>query len=125
MNFPELSRNKREPQDADSVPLLVAFGGHGNDVDLDTQFVIAGADEDTINRRNVVKIAADREADMVGAGLDGVGRIEAGPAVMRAAPNGNPGMGRIRALQPRLAGRRYGAQIAADVSGRQAEPAQA
>ena len=45
--------------------------------------------------------------------------------MLGAAPHRNPGVGGVGALQARLARRRDGAQIAADIGRRQPEPAQA
>ena len=55
---------------------------------------------------------------------DIVGRVETDPAEALAAPQGYPGMGGVGALQARLARRRDGAQIAADIGRGQAEAAQ-
>ena len=70
------------------------------------------------------KSRADREHDVVVLDQEIVGRIETDPAELLAAPQRHPGMGGIGALQPRLARRRDGAQIAADIGRRQAEAAQ-
>lgn len=56
---------------------------------------------------------------------DVVGRIKPEPADLVAAPHRHPGVGGVGALQPRLARRRVGPQIAADVTGLAVEPAQA
>ena len=58
------------------------------------------------------------------AGDDAIGRVKADPAARSPAPQHDPGMHRIRPDQARLAGRRIGAQIAADIGGRQPGEAQ-
>ena len=55
----------------------------------------------------------------------GVGRVYADPAHFLTAPDRDPGVGRIGALQPFLAWRRDRAQIAADIGGGQAKTANA
>ena len=72
---------------------------------------------------HVAVVAAAGHHDVVVAHRDAVGRVEAEPAL--AAPDRHPGVARIRPAQARPARRRHGAQVAADIGGRQAHAAQA
>ena len=59
------------------------------------------------------------------AGEAGIGRVVFHPSRFPPAPGAHPGMHRIRPLEARFAGRRIGAQEAADIARRDAERAQA
>ena len=77
------------------------------------------------NRRDVLIVAADGDDDVALAGEGPVGRVVADPAGLAAAPGAHPGMHGVGALQALGAGRRNGAQEAADIGGGNADAAQA
>src|SRR5580692_7094446 len=89
-----------------------------NDVDFDLEIVVARGEDQAFDWRYVGIIAPARDHDMVIARGDGVGRVEAEPAESRAAPQRDPGVGRVRAGEALLAGRGNGADVAADVERR-------
>src|SRR6202000_1034997 len=91
----------------------------------DTKLLLAGTDDDAVHRRDIGEIATDTEDDVIVLDQEIVGRIEADPAELGAAPQRDPGMRCAAAWRPRLARRRNGAEIPRDVSRRQAEAAQA
>src|ERR1700721_2478266 len=91
---------------------------HGH---LDRMF--AAASNDAGHRADVAKITTERNRDVFLTGLDVVGGVKINPAGARAK-NGKPRVARIHANQARLAFRRPGAQIAADVTRRQTERTQ-
>src|SRR6476620_450705 len=72
-------------------------------VDCHAELLLRRADDDAVDRRNVGKVAADREHDMVASDHKIVGRIEIDPAKLLPAPQRHPGMGSVGALQARLA----------------------
>src|SRR5437016_12182306 len=75
---------------------------HRHHIDLDAQLLLARADDDAVDRGDVGEIAAGGEHDVVVGDHEVVGGVEADPAELAAAPHRNPGMGRVRALQPRF-----------------------
>ena len=80
--------------------------------------MLAAAGDDSIDWCNVAIIPAPANRDMACARERVVRRIKIDPAKGRG-PDGKPGMARICAEQPFLAGRRLGQQVAADISRRQ------
>ena len=88
------------------------------------ELLLARSHDDAVDRRDIGKIPPHRQHDVIVLDQDVIGRIEADPADLRTAPQRDPGVGRVRALQARLARRRDGAQIAADIGRRQSEAAQ-
>src|SRR5262245_23697494 len=96
--------------DAAVCPLL-----HRHHVHLDPQLLLAGTYDDAVDWGDVGEIAAHGEHDVVVGDHEIVGGVEADPAEIAAAPYRNPGMRRIRALQPRFARGRDGADIAGDI----------
>ena len=83
---------------------------HRQHVDRDAELLLARADDDAVDRRDVGEVAADRQNDVVVLDQDVVGRIEPDPAELGAAPHRHPGVGGVGALQARLARRRDGAR---------------
>ncbi|MPL73748.1 hypothetical protein SDC9_19554 [bioreactor metagenome] len=76
------------------------------------------------HRRHVGIVAADGDGDVIVAGELVVRRVELDPAGLETDPGPDPGVHRVRALEPRLAGRREGAQKARDIARRNADAAQ-
>ena len=89
------------------------------DAHADVQRVRAAAEDHAAQRADVAVVASPGEGDVAQVGQDVVGRIEIDPAECRAVDR-EPGVRRVGADQPRLARRRIGEQIAADVARRAA-----
>src|ERR1700677_1621628 len=85
--------------------------------------MLAATGDDASHRTDVAKITTERNRDVFLTGLDVVGGVKINPAGA-GAKNGKPRVARIHANQTRLAFRRAGAQIAADVTRRQTERTQ-
>ena len=62
------------------------------------ELLLARADDDAVDRRDVGKVARDRQDDVIVANQDIVGRIETDPADRVAAPYRHPGVGGVGAL---------------------------
>ena len=96
-----------------------------HDIHLMLGRVLAIAAHDALDRGDVAIVAAARHDDVVGSGEHGVCRVVFHPAHAGAAPRPHPGVHRVGAFEARRARRRIGPQEAADIAGRNAEPAQA
>src|SRR5258706_15370741 len=97
---------------------------HQQPIHCHAELLLARACDDAIDRRDVGKIPPYGEDDVIVLDQKIIGRVEADPADLLAAPQRDPCVGRVRALQARLARWRDGAQIAADIGRRQSKPAQ-
>jgi hypothetical protein len=84
--------------------------------------LLAGGEDDGVDGRHIGIFAADRECDVVAVGKDRIGWIEVIPAGLRAAPDLDSGVHGVRAFEARRGTARLGAQVAADISRRQARP---
>src|ERR1700712_378151 len=81
-----------------SMPLLPRDHVH-----LNIDVLLAGSQNDPGDGGDVGVVAAFGEDDVVVADHDRVGRVEADPAVLVAAPDRNPGVGGVGAFQTLLA----------------------
>ena len=97
----------------------------GNQIDRNIQGLVAGAEDDAGDGGDVEVVAADGDGDVVFGDYQGVGGIEADPAVVGAAPQINPGVCGVGAFEARPAGRGVGADVAADIGGGETEATQA
>ena len=100
--------------------VLISRPLHGRDIHRHFEPLLARHENDAVDRGHVGIVAADRQRDVVVTGGNGVGRIESAPTGLRATPHQNPGVHRVDAFEPLLAGRRHRAQIAADIRRRAA-----
>ena len=92
--------------------------------DADLERVLRAAEDDAAQRAHVAVVAAPGEVTCRDRGITSlVGSRSTQP--MRGTVDREPGVRRVGADQPRLAGRRIGQQVAAHVAGGQAERAQA
>src|ERR1700694_2638507 len=78
---------------------------HHDDIHRDVELLLARPDDDAVDRRDVGKIPAHRQDDVIIFDEDVVGRIEADPTELLAAPQGHPGVRGVGALQAWFAGR--------------------
>ena len=117
-------RGRAEPAFSGRVRLARWRLGAGNHRDLDLQLLSAAAEYHAAQGRDVAEVAAPTEGDVFGLHQAAVGRVEIHPAE-GWAKHRDPGVGRIGADQPWLAGRWLGQQVAADVTRRQTARAQA
>ena len=90
----------------------------------DTKLLLGRTDDNTVDRRDISKIATDGEDDVIVLDQEIVSRIEAYPTELIATPERHPGMSCVGALKPELTRRRDGAQVTADIGRRQAETAE-
>src|SRR5262245_20345796 len=89
-------------------------------VHADGERVTRAAEQDSTQRAHISVIAAPRDRHMAEADDNVVGRIEIDPAVLWTI-HGKPGVRRVRPHETRLARRRIGEEIAADISRRESE----
>src|SRR6516162_4789206 len=64
--------------------------------DLDRKRLLAAAQDDAAQRRDVAEIAAPAQHDMLVPHHDAVGGIEIQPAMLRPQPGADPGMRLVR-----------------------------
>jgi len=84
-------------------PALRSF--HQQHIHGHRQLLLARAHDDAVDRRHIGKIPAHGEDDVIVLDQKIIGGVEAEPAGLLAAPQRDPCVGRIRALQARFAGR--------------------
>src|SRR6516164_3382407 len=90
-------------------------------IDRHVDALLAGCQDYTVHRGDVGVIAADGEHNVLVGCEHVVGRVESDPACIRPAPQHNPGMHGVGALQSCFSLSRHAAQIAAHISSGQTD----
>jgi len=74
---------------------------HQQHIHRHRELLLARADDDAIDRRDVGEVAPDRQDDVVVLDQEVIGRIEPDPADRAAAPHRDPGVGGVGGLPNR------------------------